>query len=290
MLLKESAENSFAQTVEKNPFRIISGYCFAELQNLEALRLKLLDFCKNNSIRGTILLSEEGVNCSASGTCEAIQKLRDFLRTIEPLQKIEFKEHSSWRQPFKNIYVKIRKEIISMGIPKIQVDKFSAPSISPKLFAEWMDQNKAITILDTRNDYEVKRGKFKNALDLNVKTFKEFAKRVSKLPQNLKDKPMVMYCTGGIRCEKASAYLLKEHGFKEIYQLRGGILQYFKEVGSKYFDGECVVFDQRGGIDQAESETRKCFRCSTVLSESEVREGKLKAFSFCFHCAPKAIS
>lgn len=269
-------------------FKVIAGYKFFSLENPLAIRFPLRDLCKDLGLKGTILLSKEGVNSFLSGPSDSIETFK--IQAVEKfgLPPMLYKESFSWRQPFKRMLVKVKKEIISMGFQDINPSEFTGPSLSPTDFRNWLDEKKEMTVLDTRNYYEVKLGKFKNAVDLNVRSFREFARKAADLPDEMKKKPLVMYCTGGIRCEKASALLLKKYGFKEVYQLDGGILNYFKDEGDKYFEGECMVFDHRVGIkgDAEATESSQCFMCDTKLSFEEIKSADYIPFKYCPHCKP----
>ena len=230
-------------------FKVIAGYKFFDLKNPEEIRLPLRKFCRDLGMKGTILLSREGLNSYLSGTPEAIDQYLHHLHAELKVPEMEYKNSISHFQPFTRMLVKVKKEIITMGFPEILPHEFTGPRISPETFKDWLDRNKEMMVLDTRNDYEIGFGKFKNARDLNSTTFKDFAQKAAEMPDEIKQKPVVMYCTGGIRCEKASALFLKKYNFKEVYQLDGGILNYFNQVGSDHFEGKCFVFDNRIAVD-----------------------------------------
>ncbi len=224
----------------------IAGYKFIELQSLEELQQTLLAQCTNLGLKGTILLSQEGLNINLAGTEDSIALFKKEL----PFKDITFRESTSDILPFKRLKVKIKKEIITMGNPAIRPEKNRAPLISPKELKQWLDNKRDIILLDTRNAFEVEAGKFKDAVHLSLKHFTEFPEAAKSLPY---EKPIVTYCTGGIRCEKGALQLIKD-GFKEVYQLEGGILNYFKEVGGAHYEGECFVFDERITLDTQLSE------------------------------------
>jgi len=266
----------------------ISAYLFAHLKNLKTLRQELIDLCQVQKLKGTILLSTEGINLFVAGTDSQIEKLVLFLQKIEGLEKLKPKYSRSASQPFNRMLVKIKKEIIAFGVEGLDPANKPAPKISAHQLKKWLDEKRPLNLLDTRNDYEIKLGTFKNAVDPNIKSFREFPKFVETLPDKWKEEPLVMFCTGGIRCEKAGP-LMEKLGFKNVFQLDGGILKYFEEVGSTHYDGDCFVFDGRVGVDPALSETphKLCFACQAPLT---VEDQKMPAYvpgKACPYCYKK---
>ena len=225
----------------------IAGYKFLELSNLSDLRDHFKKLCHQFSLKGTILLSQEGINIMLAGEQLDVDHFLVVLKHDKRFTDIEFKNTCSDFIPFKRLLVKIKKEIITFAVPDINPIKLTAPVIEPNEFKQWLDADKDITVLDVRNICEIEEGKFEKAIDLNINNFRDFPKAVEQLAPELKSKPLVMYCTGGIRCEKASAYLMQQ-GFGEVYQLHGGILQYFAEAGNAHYQGKCFVFDDRRAI------------------------------------------
>ncbi len=248
----------------------IAAYKFIELNELAALRLVLKELCITQGIKGTILLSAEGINLSLAGTKDTLQIIKDWLAADGRFADLYYKESYSNEQPFNRMLVKIKKEIISMGVPTICPQYEPAPRISPQELCAWLDAGKEITLLDTRNEYEVRLGTFQNALTLPLEHFRLFPQIAKVLDPALKDKPMVTFCTGGIRCEKA-APLLQSYGFREVYQLEGGILEYFKTCGGKHYEGECFVYDRRVALNAAlaETDTTQCYACLKPVSIEE---------------------
>ena len=226
----------------------LAAYRFVELTGLKELREELLALCKEAELKGTILLSLEGVNLFVAGPADGVSKLMGRLRQIPGLEDFEGKVSESENQPFRRMLVRIKKEIISFGIEGMEPGKRTSPKLSAKELKQWLDEGRKITLLDTRNDYEVKLGTFKDAIVPDIRTFREFPKAVRELPEEMKDETVVMFCTGGIRCEKAGPFMEME-GFKNIYQLDGGILKYFEECGGDHYEGECFVFDERVSVD-----------------------------------------
>jgi len=244
----------------------ISTYRFAALTNLKDLREDLITACKQWELKGTILLSPEGINLFVAGAAESIELLLGKLRLIPGLEGLEPKVSISETQPFNRMLVRLKKEIIAFGVEAVRPGNYTSPKLPAKELKRWLDEGRPITLLDTRNDYEVKLGTFKGAVIPGISKFREFPNAVRELPQELKDQPVVMFCTGGIRCEKAGPFMELE-GFKQIYQLDGGILKYFEECGGDHYEGECFVFDQRVGVDPGlrESDYAVCFACQTPL-------------------------
>jgi UPF0176 protein len=225
----------------------ISAYHFMALpqEELPTLKSKLLTHTAVLKLKGTILLSSEGVNIALAGVAHAIAEFKTLLVQLFPeLANLEYRETYSNTQPFQHLFVKIKKQIIPFSDTEIPLEKPAAPYIAPEEFAQWLANNEEMTVLDTRNQYEIEAGTFKNSLSLNLKHFRDFPKFARTLPESLKTKPVVTFCTGGIRCEKAATALL-DQGFKNVYQLKGGILNYFERCGSQHYEGGCFVFDER---------------------------------------------
>jgi RluA family pseudouridine synthase len=181
--------------------------------------------------------------------------------------------------------VRLKKEIIAFGVEGIDPGRRTSPKLSAAQLKRWLDEGRPVTLLDTRNDYEVRLGTFRNALPIGIDHFREFPAAVSRLAPELKEQPIVMFCTGGIRCEKAGPFMERE-GFKSVYQLDGGILKYFEECGGAHYDGECFVFDQRVGLDPGLHETgsSQCFRCQTPLTAAEQQHEHFVPGQSCPYC------
>ena len=245
----------------------IAGYKFIPLNQLAVLRELLLNHCTVLGCKGTILLGDEGINLSLAGVPESIAAFKDFLRQDERFADMTFRESYSAQQPFNFMKVKIKNEIITLGLPEVKPEEQRAPSIDPVELKQWLDEKREFTLLDTRNDYEVRFGTFQNATHFEMSDFGEFPEHASTLPT---DKPVVMFCTGGIRCEKAALHLLNA-GFSKVLQLEGGILNYFQEVGGEHYQGECFVFDQRVAVNAnlAETGTVQCLTCQGPITLAE---------------------
>ncbi len=272
----------------------LAAYRFVELSGLKGLREELLALCKEAGLKGTILLSVEGINLFVAGSAEGISRLMARLRVIPGLGDFEGKVSDSGDQPFRRMLVRIKREIISFGVEGVEPGKRTSPKLSAKELKRWLDEGRKVTLLDTRNDYEVKLGTFKGAVVPDIRTFREFPQAVRELPAAMKDETVVMFCTGGIRCEKAGPFMEME-GFRNIYQLDGGILKYFEECGGDHYDGECFVFDQRVGVDPAlqETDTAVCYACQAPLNaedQEDTRYVEGKTCPFCFKSEPEKMA
>jgi UPF0176 protein len=263
----------------------IAAYKFASLSDLKGIRLRLLALCKEHGLKGTILLSTEGINLFVAGPGNSVQVLLVELRAMTGLESLEVKISESDHQPFNRMLVRIKKEIIAFGVPGIDPSRGPAPKISAQTLKQWLDEGKPLTLLDTRNEYEVRLGTFENARALGIDHFRNFPEAVRQLPAELKEEPIVMFCTGGIRCEKAGPFM-EQQGYKNIFQLEGGILKYFEECGGAHYKGECFVFDQRVGLDPSlhETDSTQCFYCLTPLTKEEQEDERYVAGKSCPYC------
>jgi RluA family pseudouridine synthase len=267
------------------PIINIAAYAFAPLENLGVLREGLLRKCRGWGLKGTILLSPEGINLFVAGSREAIDLLVADVRAIPGLRDIPVKFSESDHQPFTRMLVRIKKEIIAFGIEGIDPGRAPSPKLSPLQLKRWLDEGRPVTLLDTRNEYEVKLGTFRNAMALGIDHFRDFPAAVATLPETMKRQPIVMFCTGGIRCEKAGPYMQRE-GFEQVYQLEGGILKYFEDVGGAHYEGECFVFDQRVGLgpDLGETKSEVCFACLAPLSATDLADARYERGVSCPAC------
>jgi RluA family pseudouridine synthase len=263
----------------------IAAYRFAALTDLRGLRARLLAFCRQQQLKGTILLSREGINLFVAGSRESTGALLGELRGIAGLADIAAKYSETSHQPFTRMLVRIKKEIIAFGVPGIEPARYTSRRLGAQELRRWLDEGRPVTLLDTRNDYEVKLGTFHNAVPIGVDHFRDFPAAVARLPQELKDRPIVTFCTGGIRCEKAAPYM-ETQGFRDVYQLEGGILKYFEECGGTHYDGDCFVFDQRVGLDPALQETTaaQCFACAAPLGVAEQADPRYVPGESCPYC------
>lgn len=220
----------------------------------------LKEKCLQLNLKGTIVLSIEGINLFLAGTRESIDVFLDYLRGDSLFEKcfsdLTVKESLSDNQPFGKMVVRVAKEIITMRHPMIRPEKSRASSVDAVTLKQWLeqghdDEKREILLLDTRNDFEIKLGTFENAIDLHLTKFSEFPKAIRsslEADESLKDKTIVSFCTGGIRCEKAALYM-QELGHPKVLQLDGGILRYFEDVGGAFWNGDCFVFDERVALN-----------------------------------------
>lgn len=270
---------------QTRPITNISTYKFAPMSGLKELRERLLRLCKELDLKGTILLSTEGVNLFIAGEGGAVDRLVAQLRALPGLEDLSPKVSLSEEQPFRRMLVRIKKEIIAFGVEGIDPARHTAPRLPPQELKKWLDEGREVLLFDTRNDYEVKMGTFKGAVPAGVDHFRDFPAAVARLPEGWKKKPIVTFCTGGIRCEKAAPFM-EGQGFEQVWQLDGGILKYFEECGPAHYEGECFVFDQRVGVDPALEETpsAQCFACQTPLTAAEQADARYVAHVSCPYC------
>ncbi len=263
----------------------IAGYKFVSLVDPPSLKTQLLPRCRELNLKGTILLSTEGINLFLAGDRESVDDFLVDLRQLEPFADFEVKESLSDHQPFNRMLVRLKKEIISMGVPTIVPEQRTSPKLKATELKQWLDEGKPVTLLDVRNDYEVEVGTFDNAMPIGIDHFRKFPEAVDRLPADVKEKPIVMFCTGGIRCEKAGP-LMEEAGFQNVFQLDGGILKYFEECGGEHYDGDCFVFDQRVAVDPnlQETDTTQCYACQSVLSVEDQQSPLYQPPDACPNC------
>jgi len=233
----------------------ISAYRFVALPDAPALRQPLLDAALQRGLRGTILLAEEGINLFLAGPAEDVRGFLDLLRREPRFAGLEAKESWSASQPFHKMLVKVKNEIIRMNHPAIRPQAGRAPAVDAATLKRWLDAGRddagrPVVTLDTRNAFEVDHGTFEGAIDWRIDRFTEFPEALARHRDELKDKTVVSFCTGGIRCEKA-AILMAEAGVENVFQLEGGILKYFEQVGDSHYHGGCFVFDDRRVLDPA---------------------------------------
>ena len=263
----------------------IAGYKFEPLENPVDLVRMYQQKCDELKLKGTMLISKNGINFSLAGTQQATDTIIAFLEEDNRFINIPLKVTYSETQPFRRMKVRLKKEIISLGRKDINPRDLTGERISPQDLKNLLDNKEDVLVLDTRNEYETRVGKFENAIDLNLDTFRDFPEAVESLPEEYKDKQIVMYCTGGIRCEKASAVMMKA-GFADVKQLEGGVLDYFKETGGAYWEGDCFVFDERVALDTELNETDYiyCYICREPLSAEEKASPDFKINEHCPYC------
>jgi UPF0176 protein len=264
----------------------IAAYKFAPLTGLVELRDELRVFTKPRDLRGTILLAPEGINLFVAGIRGDVDALLDRLRQVPGLAELPFKESFSADRPFNRMLVKIKKEIIAFGVPGIDPARRPARRLAARDLKRWLDEGRAVTLLDTRNDFEVATGTFDGAVAVGVDDFRDFPKA-----EPVRRGPVVTFCTGGIRCEKA-APLLEREGFTDVWQLDGGILKYFEECGGTHFHGQCFVFDKRVALkpDLTPGGLAQCFVCQAILSVDEQSSADYAEGISCPRCANAKLS
>lgn len=264
----------------------VAAYKFVALDELPALRARLRERAEELELRGTILLSPEGLNLFIAGAESAVERLLDELISDPRLGELNIKRSWSREQPFNRMLVKIKKEIIAFGDFGIDPVNRPAPRVSAKELKAWLDAGREVVLLDTRNDYEVKLGTFSGARDFNIRHFRDFTSAAREQAADLADKTVVTFCTGGIRCEKAAPFLI-ENGYKHVYQLDGGILAYFEQCGGAHYAGECFVFDRRVALDPnlEETGTVQCFNCLSPLALEEQQSPAYVPDVSCPYCA-----
>ena len=262
-------------------------YCFVKIKNTAKIRKILLELSNELDIKGTLLLASEGVNGTVSGSREAVDKLILQLAKLVDLTKIEYKESFAYSNPFLRMKVKLKKEIVTLGVSGVDPTTCVGKYISPH---DWNDllQDPEVLVIDTRNDYECAIGTFKGAVDPKTTTFRQFPEFVADNIAPNKFKKVAMFCTGGIRCEKASSYMLQQ-GFSEVYHLKGGILKYLEEISPEesLWQGECFVFDERvavkhgleiGSYDQ-------CYGCRHPITNADKEHPSYVKGVSCPNCA-----
>lgn len=233
----------------------IAAYKFVALESLTELQAAVREAAQTRAIRGTVLLAEEGINLFLAAGSTDIHDFLAWLRTDARFHDLEVKESWSTAQPFRKLLVKVKPEIIRMNHPAIRPLARRAPSVDAATLKRWLDsghddQGRPVVTLDTRNDFEVDVGTFRQAIDWRITKFTEFPQALLDHRDELQGKTVVSFCTGGIRCEKAAIFM-QEAGLQNVYQLDGGILKYFEVNGHAHFDGECFVFDERRAVDAA---------------------------------------
>lgn len=263
----------------------LSCYKFVRLEGLEELKARIKSACETHGLKGTVLLAPEGINFFLAGRREDLAAVLEIMRSVPGLEDLTPKESPSAEQPFRRMLVKVKREIIAFGVAGVDPSQSPAPRLRPAELRRWIEEGRPFTLLDTRNVYEVRMGTFRGAVAPPIWNFRDFPSALLSLPADLKDRPVVTFCTGGIRCEKA-APLLRLQGFKDVYQLDGGILKYFEEVGGAHYDGECFVFDARVGVgpDLRPTGSVLCHNCQMPLTAGEAKLPSYVPGRSCLHC------
>lgn len=254
-----------------NNITVCALYKFVRLENFETLKPSLLAVMEENNVKGTLLLALEGINGTIAGTQAGIDAVLAFLNAESRLTGVSYKFSYHQENPFQRTKVKLKKEIVTMGVEGIDPTLTVGTYVKPK---DWnaLISDPEVLLVDTRNDYEIEIGTFENAINPNTETFREFPDYVAKNLDKNKHKKVAMFCTGGIRCEKSTAYL-KEQGFEEVYHLEGGVLQYLEDVPKEetMWEGECFVFDGRVAVnhDLEKGQYDQCFACRFPITDAD---------------------
>ncbi len=261
-------------------------YKFTALPDCAELRAQLQTLCEAQGIKGTLLLASEGINGTVAGTREAITALRAWLQADPRFDGMEYKESQHVEPPFLRLKVRLKQEIVSMGVPDTDPASHTGTYVDAQQWNALLDDPDTL-VIDTRNDYEIAIGQFDSAVSPQTRHFREFPDYVAEKLKPDQHKKIAMYCTGGIRCEKASHYLLKQ-GFEQVYHLKGGILQYLEDVPAQdnRWQGECFVFDERVSVDKhlQQGEHRLCRACRHPLSTEDRRHPDYEEGVSCPHC------
>ena len=261
-------------------------YKFVTLEDFHELREPLLDACQSAGTRGTLLLAREGINGTIAGSREGVDQVLAYLRCDPRLSDLEHKESVDDHMPFYRMKVKLKKEIVTMGVNGIDPNLAVGTYVKP---ADWNSllNDPEVMLIDTRNDYEYSIGTFRGAIDPHTTSFREFPAFVRTHLDPRKQKKIAMFCTGGIRCEKASAFMLQE-GFEEVYHLQGGILKYLEEVPQQdsMWEGECFVFDNRVAVNHRleKGQYDQCYGCRHPITEQDKLSDKYHKGVCCPRC------
>ncbi len=271
-------------------YLIAALYKFVSLPNYADLQVPIHAACDTHNIKGTLLLAAEGINGTIAGLPDDLKAVLHFLRTDAlfegKLAALDHKESYAYKHPFYRMKVKLKKEIVTMGVPSVNPDNTVGTYVKPD---DWnaLIADPDVIVLDTRNEYEVHIGTFKGAINPKTTTFREFPEYVAQNLDKTKHKKIAMFCTGGIRCEKASSYML-EQGFEKVYHLQGGILKYLETVPEEtsLWQGECFVFDQRVAVKHGleAGDFDQCYACRMPLSPDELKSPQYTAGINCPHC------
>ena len=273
------------------PYVNIAAYKFVTFNDTVEKRPEFLSRCKELNLKGTILLTPEGINLFLAGLRADIDSFLSWLRGDPRFADIIVKESYSEDQPFNRMLVKLKREIITMNHPLIKPEEGRAPSVEPATLKRWLDQGhdddgKPVVMVDTRNAFEVDVGTFDNTVDYRITKFTEFPQVIAEHRDDFEGKTVVTFCTGGIRCEKAAIHM-QQVGYDRVYQLEGGILRYFEEVGGAHYTGDCFVFDKRTALNPRlePADSVQCYACRAVVTAHEQRSPLYVEGVSCPHCA-----
>ena len=272
-----------------NKVVIAALYHFVTLEDYEQLRQPLLDLMLKNKIKGTLLLAREGINGTVAGSQASIDTLFEWFKLDSRLEAVRHKVSFDEEMPFNRTRVKLKKEIVTMGVEGIDPTHVVGTYVKPE---EWnaLISDPDVILIDTRNDYEVEIGTFKHAVNPHTDSFRQFPAYVKENMDPAKQKKVAMFCTGGIRCEKSTAYM-KEQGFDEVYHLQGGILKYLEDVPEEesMWEGECYVFDKRVSVTHAleKGHYDQCHACRRPITEEDKKDEHYVQGISCHHCHDK---
>jgi UPF0176 protein len=230
------------------PVLNIAAYRFVSIDDGPALAMTLRERCLSWNLKGTVLIAPEGINLFLAGRDQAIESFLEFLKADPRFAAMPVKRQFSDHPPFAKLKVKLKREIVPLGEGQVSPANHPAPRIDAATLKRWLDEGRDLILLDTRNRFEFDHGAFETAIDLGIRTFRSFPEAIEAKRDDWQDRPIVCYCTGGIRCEKAAPVMIQQ-GFQNVYQLDGGILKYFEQFGTAHFRGDCFVFDERIGVD-----------------------------------------
>ena len=265
---------------------ICALYKFTRLDDFEEIQIPLRSFLDSLSVKGTLLLAREGINGTISGTKVSLEKVLDYLQSDPRFLDLEFKFSYSKKIPFKRLKVKLKKEIVTMGLTEIDPTHSAGTYVKPKDWNELIN-DPDVVLIDTRNNYEYEIGSFKGAINPNTETFREFPSFTKNTLEQYRDKKIAMFCTGGIRCEKSTAYL-KSEGFKNVFHLQGGILKYLEEVNEdeSLWEGECFVFDDRVAVKHnlEQGQYDQCHACRFPITEEDTMHPHYEKGASCPRC------
>lgn len=273
----------------KQDYVVSALYHFVRLENFQELKAPLLDTMLQNQVKGTLLLAAEGINGTIAGTRQGIDSVLTWIRSDDRLSKVETKESYTKIMPFYRSKVKLKKEIVTMGVEGIDPRHIVGTYVKPQDWNALLDDPEVV-LIDTRNDYEYQIGSFERAINPKTDTFREFPDYVKDNLNPEKHKKVAMFCTGGIRCEKSTAFL-KEQGFEEVYHLQGGILKYLEEVPKEQtkWHGECFVFDNRVAVnhDLEQGSYDQCYACRYPITKQDKQSQYYQKGVSCPHCYEK---
>lgn len=268
------------------PYVVTALYKFVDLPTFESYQKPLKQFCLNHQIYGTLLLAREGINGTVAGSKHSIEKFHTYIKSMPEFRDIDHKESWAETQPFQRMKVRLKQEIVALGDPHVDPTKTVGDYVSP---ADWnaIISDPDVINIDTRNDYEVAIGTFKGAVNPNTTSFKDFKDYVRNTLDPKKHKKVAMFCTGGIRCEKASSFMLNE-GFETVYHLQGGILKYLEDISESdsMWQGDCFVFDDRVSVTHGLElgQHTECHACRMPIKPEDMKKDSFELGVSCYHC------